>query len=118
MRTVRSILTVATLGIAMLAGAPKANAGTVLNAKITQVSVEGTSHVTVKFSLNISGKPACATPIHTMAFDASTGKGKAMLSVVNAAFLSNLTVAAVGANACTTVTGISYETLNSLAMIQ
>lgn len=123
MRTVRSLVAIAILGLATFAGTPTAHAGLVTNAKIIQITVEGTNHVTVKFNLNIVSKASCATVVNTMAFDASTAKGKAMLSVANAAFLGSIAVAAIGTTAttaagCTTVSGVSYETLATLAMAQ
>jgi hypothetical protein len=53
-----------------------------------------------------------------MVFDTSTNKGKALQSIVTAAYLSGSRVDLAGANTCTTTAtaGIVAETLNNVVI--
>ena len=128
MRTVRAAVTVAVLGFAMLAGTPKAQAGQALITKISEITMTGNGHVLVKFATAIANRGSCTTIPNSMAFDATTGKGKALLSMANAAFLGSILVVAMGTQTgttagCTLVTlsgggTANYETLYYLSMAQ
>jgi hypothetical protein len=103
-----------------------AHAGYVSAGKVVSVRVTGTQHAVVTFDTSIVRRGTCTTIPSAMAFDASTAKGKALLSVANSALLANLKVRAEGTQqtdtaTCTTVaegSGVSnvYETLYNLTI--
>jgi hypothetical protein len=103
-----------------------AQAGYLNNRKVLSVRVTGTQHVVVTFDSSLTRRATCTTITSQMAFDASTAKGKALLSVASSALLANLSVRAEGTQqtdtaTCTTVaegSGVSnvYETLYNLTI--
>ena len=121
------------LGSVMIGGsllaftAQPAQAGSLSSGKITSILITGSQHVIVQFDNPLQSRASCTTNSIAMAFDASTAKGKALLSAANAALLGNLTVNLVGTQfgstaTCTNVlhpgssTAVAYETLYYLSM--
>lgn len=122
----RYLVGAAVIAASMFALSAPAQAGYVSSRKIVSVRVTGTQHAVVTFDATISRRATCTTITSAMAFDASTAKGKALLSAANSALLANLTVRAEGTQqtdsaTCTTVnegSGVSniYETLYNLTL--
>ena len=110
------------LGLSLLSGgllvSDKAYAaGACGNCKITSLGVTSTGYMMVSTALDMAGPCANKT---WMVFDTSTVKGKALQSVITAAYLSGTRVDIAGTNGCTTtaVAGLVAEALNSVVTRQ
>ena len=117
MNMVRKVLSVAAVLFALLAGAPVAQAGQVLNGTITAIHLYGSSTTPVAaitYSGSLSGSPACATiPQIYMYADLSTAKGRALLSLATSAMLAGKRVNIFGTNTCAQPSGgLSEENIN------
>jgi hypothetical protein len=117
---VNSKLKVFAIGCAVAAaaslGAGAAHASSVWD-KITSVSVTGTNFTVIIMGSAPSSRPGCHTgPTQAYAFDISTTKGKALLSLAQAGYLSKNNTIATGGTTCTTVGTNVIETLQSLEL--
>ena len=123
----RYLLGVAVIAASMFAfSARPAQAGYVSAGKVVSVRVTGTQHAVVTFDIPITRRATCTTITSAMTFDASTAKGKALLSVANSALLANLKVRVEGTQqtdtaTCTSVaegSGVTntYETLYNMTI--
>lgn len=107
------------LGIVALGHDAKATS--IFNVYVVSIQLVGTQYgvVTVNVSPG-SARPAChntnATYNGSYAFDISTNKGRAILSTVTAAKLSNLQLDINGANSCTN-TGASPGQIESIDQV-
>jgi hypothetical protein len=68
----------------------------------------------------VTGRPACHNAVFVthFAFDISTAKGKALLSVATAAFLAGKSVFITGSNTCINPGSGNMESISSLAILQ
>src|SRR4051812_36719337 len=102
---------------------PVANAAGNGYGPLDGVSVaNGVNYASIQISgAGTIGHPACQTGGSTspfFGFDISTNKGKAMLSLAQAAQLAGKVVSVAGTGACITVgTGLTYEGLASITVI-
>jgi hypothetical protein len=85
---------------------------------ITAINISNSSDV-VYFTVDgtVTGQPACATLTKTFAFDITTDKGKAYLSVLIAAELSGKLIRATGTGTCTLPALGSVENLAWLVVL-
>jgi hypothetical protein len=96
--------------------------GSVNAVRVTELSLDGTNLAWAHFSANIGGsRPACMNSgwANDLAFDPTTSKGKALLSVLTAALLSGKQVDVAGVGTCTTMaTNVGAETLGYVKLRQ
>jgi hypothetical protein len=105
--TVAAIATAASVALA---------AGAVSSATVTALTLEdkGTNRATVTFTPALSN-PACNIST-ILIFDYTTTKGKSFLNLLTAAQLSGKKVTLTGTGTCTTISGLTWETLASVQM--
>jgi hypothetical protein len=81
---------------------------------VTQISIRnGTNFATVDFTGVVGSHPCGNAPASQFGFDISTAKGKALLSMLESAYLAGKTIGYGGSGACITVEGgLSAEVLS------
>jgi len=108
-RVVKVIATLATGALLLLSSPPAAKASGATG-QIVSIAILGTNFAMVTVT-NPTGTSICTSPAGIFAFDISTAKGKALLSVLEGAQLAGKTVG-IGGEACLTVqAGLTAETL-------
>lgn len=99
---------------ALLTQVSAAHATGVGDALITDITVEGTQYARVCVNRAVGGtRPACHNPTYSThyAFDISTAKGKALLSILQAAQLAGKKINITGWNVCTNLGNEQIETI-------
>jgi hypothetical protein len=102
----------------MVAGvSPRGASASSTTDKIANIQITGTSFAKVYVTLAVGGRPSCHNGGTTeYAFDVSTNKGRALLSIAQAALLAGKYVSIIGGSTCTTIGGQSIETLQTLTL--
>ncbi len=108
------IATVAT-GVLLLLSSPPAAKASGATGQIVSIIIVGTNFALVTIT-NPTGTSTCTSPAGQYAFDISTAKGKALLSVLEGAQLAGKTVGAGGEACLTIVAGTTAETLGILTV--
>jgi hypothetical protein len=90
-----------------------------VSGKITSVRVQGTNIGIILTEVLPTGRPGChdSLQVYAYAFDISTSKGRALLSLAQAALLSGKPTFVSGGSSCTNVGGTEdIETLQTLSI--
>jgi hypothetical protein len=84
--------------------------------KADLVEISGNSFAVIDVPGTVTPRVSCQTAGYNneFTFDISTSKGKAMLSLAMAAYLSAKTVTVVGSGSCTAIGFATLETVSSL----
>jgi hypothetical protein len=106
---------------AMALATPEAGASEAISRPLLEVTIEGSNYARLSVSGSaIGGRPGCHTAGFTVhyAWDISTTKGKAMLSMAQAALLAGRRVNVTGTGTCTNTGLNQIETLTILTIWQ
>jgi hypothetical protein len=113
-RFVKNIVTFAVIARLFLSAPTAANASGATG-QIVSIIILGTNFAMVTIT-NPTGTSTCTSPAGQYAFDISTAKGKALLSVIEGAQLAGKTVGAGGEACLTVLTGTTAEGLGILTV--
>ncbi|HKO50079.1 MAG TPA: hypothetical protein VJV79_20250 [Polyangiaceae bacterium] len=121
MRSARKCWPFGILGVGLLSAGllltyrAYAAAGACGNCKITRIGSTSTGYVIVTTSLNMAGP--CANP-NWMVFDPNSAKGKSLMSLASAAYLSGARIDMAGTNSCSSsaTAGIVAENMDTLLL--
>jgi hypothetical protein len=102
--------------LAVLLLVNNAVAGSLVGARVLKVTVDNSGYGYIEFNVNLTGGASCGSALpNALTFNANSAGGKGILATALTAKATNVTMTAIGTNACAiygTVEEMYYGTID------